>query len=101
MQEHGKGQIVDNYVANNRWAGIDVGRGSEPLVCRNLICNGGSNGVTIGRKARAWLEANTIKGTGYMFLYRNARTLALIDHRSIDRKRSNNMNIISPNATGN
>ncbi len=49
-------------ISGNRWGGIDVRRGGEPRITRNLICNGLADGIVIGTKGKGTIEANCIRG---------------------------------------
>ena len=51
-----------NLISGNRWGGIDVRRGADPRVTRNLICNGLADGIVVGTKGCGTIDANIVRG---------------------------------------
>lgn len=49
-------------ISGNRWGGIDIRRGGDPRIIRNLICNGLADGIVVGVKGKASIEGNCIRG---------------------------------------
>nr|KAG5697635.1 hypothetical protein BaRGS_011184 [Batillaria attramentaria] len=70
----GRGQIrnndifsnteADNTISGNQWGGVDIRRGSCPMVCRNTITNGLGDGIVIGDQGQGTIENNVISGRG-------------------------------------
>ena len=44
------------------WAGIDVRHGGNPVISHNVVKNGMSDGIVVGKKGKSVILDNTIEG---------------------------------------
>ena len=54
--------VADNTISGNHWGGVDIRRGSCPVVCQNTIANGLGDGIVIGDQGQGTIENNVISG---------------------------------------
>ena len=52
----------ENIITGNQWGGIDIRHGGDPIIHRNTVCNGISDGIVIGEGGRGTIDNNTITG---------------------------------------
>ncbi|KAK3087311.1 hypothetical protein FSP39_004517 [Pinctada imbricata] len=54
--------LRDNTIMGNHWGGVDIRHAGDPVITKNIICNGLSDGIVIGEKGKGSIENNVISG---------------------------------------